>query len=214
LFSTIPRYYVIFLIATLTLLMVFFSGCHRIGWDSHSNPGNWKPPAQSGSSSHHSTSSRNALTMTNWTQNTHADISNGQSFLNSDEIKRQTVTLAWPLHGKVVSRFGKSNGRENRGIEIRAEPGSQVTAAADGKVAYVGAIRGYGAVVIIEHGHRLVTVYGGFGRTIVRKGMDIRRGHLLGTLLHSKRSTSPSLHFEVRLRSKPVDPIKFLEKTS
>jgi septal ring factor EnvC (AmiA/AmiB activator) len=199
---------------TLLFLTATLSSCYRTRWDNHSSPGSWKPPAQSGLSNYRTVPSYKSFTVTNGTQNANSDSSNNLSFQSVKENKQHSISLAWPLLGKVVSRFGTSNGSEGRGIDISAKPGSHVMAADDGRVAYVGSIRGYGRVVIIEHRYRLVTVYGGFGRTMVRKGMTIKRGHIMGTLANSHRSTHSILHFEVRLRSKPVDPLQYLEKTA
>ena len=210
----ISRNWIFLWTCILVFLTATFSGCYRTRWDSHSNLGNWKPPAQSGLSNYRTEPLHKSLTITKQTHNANPDTLNNLSRQSVEENKQHSISLSWPLLGKVVSRFGTSNGSKGRGIEISAKPEAHIMAADDGRVAYVGSIRGYGIVVIIEHRRRLVTVYGGFGRTMVRKGMIIRRGHFLGTLANSHRSTHSILHFEVRLRSKPVDPLLYLEKTA
>ncbi|MEJ2717560.1 MAG: LysM peptidoglycan-binding domain-containing M23 family metallopeptidase [Deltaproteobacteria bacterium] len=123
-------------------------------------------------------------------------------------------TLGWPLDGDIVSEFGVRRGILHNGIEISAEPGTPVRAAGDGRVGYVGNIKGYGNVVIIEHAKRLLTVYAHLQNTSAEKGKRISRGHLIGTVGKSGSEGKSSLYFEVRSRSKPRNPRFFLARRS
>ena len=180
------------ILGLFTVSAVMLSGCLRTSIDRQSAPGAWTPPAKSHGSQRPSKA---------------PDHTPG-------EAERIAVALAWPVRGDIISEFGESDGIGRRGIEIRTELGAHVGAAEYGKVAFVGPIRGFGRVVIVEHGRRLVTVYGGFGRVIVQKGMMVRRGQILGSLSKSSHHNGSSLRFQVRLRSKPVDPLRFLERIS
>ncbi|MEW6111381.1 MAG: peptidoglycan DD-metalloendopeptidase family protein [Thermodesulfobacteriota bacterium] len=144
----------------------------------------------------------------------------GRSFAGPGHVMKPQVPTAsqpsgkliWPVHGRIVSRFGTHNRAEQNGILISAENAAPVRAAADGKVGYVGSIKGYGNVVLIEHADRLVTVYAHLDGPSVEKGAPVKKGQAIGTVENSGRSGRADLYFEVRSRSKPVDPLPLLEK--
>jgi murein DD-endopeptidase MepM/ murein hydrolase activator NlpD len=123
-------------------------------------------------------------------------------------------TLAWPLDGSIISEFGVRRGILHNGIEISADAGSPVRAAADGRVGYVGSIKGYGNVVILQHANRLLTVYAHLEEIRAQKGKKISRGHPIGTVGGTGSEGKPSLYFEVRSRSKPRNPRFFLARKS
>lgn len=120
--------------------------------------------------------------------------------------------LSWPVRGRIVSEFGVRGGTQYNGIGIQAEEGTPVNAAASGKVGYVGTIPFYGNVVLIEHANRLVTVYGHLKEIRVANGAVIKRNEIVGTVGTSGRADVPSLYFEVRSRSKPRNPLFFLDQ--
>ena len=184
-------------------------GCLRVAYDRSSARNEWRPPAQS------SGSRSMAVRPPVGEVEAHAVEDSARDHNPVGANTEESVVferLSWPVRGDVLSQFGEGDGIEKRGIEIGVRAGAHVGAAAYGKVAYVGEIRGVGWVVIIEHARRLVTVYGGFDRVIVQKGMMVRRNQILGGLRTSPNLKGSSLHFEVRLRSKPVDPLQFLER--
>src|SRR3546814_4579953 len=72
-----------------------------------------------------------------------------------------------PVRGSVVRLYGQESqapGSTDKGISIRARPGAQVVAPFDGKIAYAGPFRGYGLILIIDHGGRYHTILAGFDR--------------------------------------------------
>lgn len=119
-------------------------------------------------------------------------------------------SLAWPVDGKVISEYGVRGGVQYNGIGIQAREGTPVKAAADGRVGSVKTIGEYGKVVLIEHADRLVTVYAHLKEIRVTNGEQVKRGQIIGTVGTSGRVETPSLHFEVRSRSKPRNPLFFL----
>lgn len=121
------------------------------------------------------------------------------------------AVLSWPVKGTVVSHFGVKDGVARNGIEIQAEDGATVRAAADGKVGYAGSITGLGKVLLIEHPDRFVTVYAHLKDLAVQGGSVIKKGEPVGTLGGTGPGNLGRLYFEVRSRSKPVDPIPLLE---
>lgn len=128
------------------------------------------------------------------------------------EVSDFTGKLAWPLNGKVISEFGVRGGIQHNGIEIEAPHGAPIRSAARGRVGYVGAIQGYGNIILIEHADRILTVYAHLKETNVIKGRTVSRGEIIGTIGRSARQDTPSLYFEVRSHSKPRNPRYFLDR--
>ncbi len=120
--------------------------------------------------------------------------------------------LRWPVAApRVTSRFGTRWGRPHEGIDMMAPIGTPVLAAAEGNVIYAGdQVRGYGNMVVLKHGDGLVTVYAHNSRLLVRAGDSVTVGQEIARVGDTGRSTAPHLHFEVRRRDVPVDPIPFL----
>lgn len=125
-------------------------------------------------------------------------------------VEEFTGILSWPVEGRVVSEFGVRDGLQHNGIVIEAAEGTPVSAAAEGKVGYVGQISGRVKVVLIEHPNRMVTVYAHLGEIRAAEGQLIKRGEIIGAVGSSGRVDSPSLYFEVRSRSNPRNPLFFL----
>ncbi|THD59423.1 LysM peptidoglycan-binding domain-containing protein [Phenylobacterium sp.] len=126
----------------------------------------------------------------------------------------------WPLTGAILSDFGpKAGGQRNDGINIQAETGAAVHAAADGDVAYAGdQVPGFGNLVLIKHADGWVTAYGHLGRVDVKMRQKVTQGQQIGQAGNSGGVPEPQLHFEVRYapnpleRAVPVDPKLVLPK--
>jgi murein DD-endopeptidase MepM/ murein hydrolase activator NlpD len=116
----------------------------------------------------------------------------------------------WPLSGRLTSAYGRRGRRHHDGIDIGAPRGTQVRAAADGRVAYVGSLRGYGRMIIVQHTDGFATVYAHNALQHVRVGAVVRRGDLIATVGRTGRTTGPNLHFEVRRDDVAYDPLAFL----
>ncbi len=121
------------------------------------------------------------------------------------------MTFIWPLQGKLLQTFSTSNGSRHDGIDIKASEGTPVKAAASGSVIYSNdTIRGYGNMVIIKHRDGFVTVYAHNSINLVKKGQDIRQGQVIGKVGQTGYATTPHLHFEIRLRAIPQNPLDYL----
>jgi murein DD-endopeptidase MepM/ murein hydrolase activator NlpD len=119
----------------------------------------------------------------------------------------------WPLKGTLVSGFGKRNGRPHTGIDIGAPAGTAVRAARAGEVAYSGnGYRGYGNLVILEHGDGERTYYAHNRKNLVRQGEKVRQGATIARVGSTGRATGPHLHFEIRRGSRILDPLSRLPK--
>jgi len=119
--------------------------------------------------------------------------------------------LAWPLDGEVSSGFGERGGKPHDGIDIPAERGTPVEAAADGVVLYSGdEIKGYGNLVIIRHSGGIITVYAHGDKNLVSEGDEVKAGQQVAQVGDSGTATTTHLHFEVRVDEQPRDPLDYL----
>ena len=123
--------------------------------------------------------------------------------------------IAWPTQGDLLISFGDSraDGRLKwQGIHIASDTGSKVLAAAPGKVVFADWLRGFGMMVIIDHGNELLTVYGYCDTLLARVGDNVEAGEDVATVGQSGGQTIPGLYFEVRSKGKSVDPVEWLEE--
>jgi lipoprotein NlpD len=120
--------------------------------------------------------------------------------------------LRWPLSGKIVSSFSSQvKAGHGRGIEISAQSGSKVVAAAAGKVIYSGdGVKGYGHLIILQHENDLFTVYGFNQKNFVSQGDFVSQGERIALSGKPPSGDSARLHFEVRQGKQPVNPILYL----
>jgi len=118
--------------------------------------------------------------------------------------------------GYVTDKFGLridpfiERAKHHNGIDISAEPGTEVYAPAAGRVEKAENIYtpwvGYGKHVIIDHGNGYKTLYGHLSQIRVRTGQQIDRGHVIGLVGETGRATGPHLHYEVSLKGKQLNP--------
>lgn len=118
------------------------------------------------------------------------------------------ITWQWPVQGTVTSGFGKQReGIANEGITIAAAQNSEIHAAADGTVAFVGNdVRDYGNMVILRHANGDMSSYAHAEHITVAKGMRVKQGDTIGYVGTSGRAKSPQLHFAIRSGDRAVDP--------
>ena len=127
-------------------------------------------------------------------------------------------TLAWPLNGTVTVQYGSrvhpvfKTKVFNSGIDIKAASGTPVKAAAPGEVLYQGWLRGFGQVVIIDHGGDLSTVYAHLGGASVREGSTVKTGTVIGKVGNTGADSEYGLHFEVRKGGAAQNPMNYLKK--
>ncbi len=121
--------------------------------------------------------------------------------------------FAWPVKGRVISRFGpKAKGLQNDGINIAAPRGAPVMAAENGVVAYAGnELRGFGNLLLIKHAGGWVTAYAHNGRLLVKRGEKVRKGQNIATVGSTGSVKNPQLHFELRRGMRATDPSKYLQ---
>jgi len=118
--------------------------------------------------------------------------------------------LAWPVSGRISSRFGPRWGRMHNGIDIAVVVGTSVRAAAAGVVTFSGWNGGYGRLVILDHGNGVCTYYGHNSAITVSRGQHVAAGERIARSGNSGISTGPHVHFEVRVDGKPQNPENYL----
>lgn len=116
------------------------------------------------------------------------------------------IAMVWPAKGEIIQRFTP----QTKGIDIAGPIGEPVIAAAGGNVVFAGdAVRGFGNLVIVDHGDGFITAYAHNDKLLVKKGDAVAKSQKIATLGQSG-TTSPRLHFEVRRNGTPVDPLRYL----
>ena len=126
--------------------------------------------------------------------------------------------LPWPTEGRVVSAFGvqvhpRFGTRTFRnGIDIEANEGTVIRAVYAGHVVYTGWFKGYGNLIILDHGHDYYTLYAHVGEVRVREGEDVRQGQEIGTVGDTGSLAGSRLYFEVRYQGRPQDPAAWLQE--
>ena len=131
-------------------------------------------------------------------------------------LKPKKGILALPVQGKLISGYGRQKNIEfntytfNSGIDISAPLGQVVHAAGSGEIIYTGNIKGYGQIIIIDHGGRITTLYAHLSKILIDIGEKVKKGQSIGQVGDSGGVSSTRLHFEVRVEGKPTDPMNWL----
>jgi septal ring factor EnvC (AmiA/AmiB activator) len=124
--------------------------------------------------------------------------------------------LPWPVAGRVRIGFGRRKHPKfdtytiENGIEIAAPEGAAVTAVHEGTVAFADRFRGYGLMVVLDHGGKHHTLYAHLADVRVQPGQQVAAGQVLGVVGSSVEG--PGLYFEVRFQGRPEDPADWLTR--
>ena len=120
----------------------------------------------------------------------------------------EALEFAWPAKGEVIAGFDETKNR--KGIDLAGGAGDPVLAAAEGKVVYAGeGLRGYGKLIIIKHNNTFLTAYAHNQTILVKEDQSVKKGQKIAEMGNSD-SDRVKLHFEIRERGRPVDPMKYL----
>jgi murein DD-endopeptidase MepM/ murein hydrolase activator NlpD len=142
-----------------------------------------------------------------------------QELLRVLRESRDTISAMptiWPVEGFISSPFGmrfssfSGRGEFHKGLDIRARPGTPITAPGRGVVSAAGGDGAYGLSVEIQHSRTITTKYGHMQRITVREGQQVRRGDVIGFVGSTGRSTGPHLHYEVKLNGVQVNPLRYI----
>lgn len=131
----------------------------------------------------------------------------------------------WPfslptLSPVITSRFGNDRvyggglwQQHHTGVDFRLGNGEPVLAVADGWVVFSEKLEVHGNIVAIDHGNGLMTSYSHLSEKLVREGMFVRQGQVIGLGGNTGRSSGPHLHLEVAINGVIIDPIRFMALT-
>lgn len=152
------------------------------------------------------------LTKNKGSKNTQAP----SAYKNSPQAPETVVSTAnqewhWPAKGKVIAKFS-TKAPTNKGIDIEGSLGESVFAAGAGSVVYAGSgLLGYGNLVIIKHDDQFLSAYAHNKKLLVKENQDVKAGQTIAEI-GSSGTDKVKLHFEIRHKGKPVDPLRYLPK--
>ena len=142
---------------------------------------------------------------------------NLNKFLSESYEVQQSLPYFWPMkgghftsfYGPRLSPFGYSRDF-HAGIDLAEAVGTELYAAADGRIILASYNGGYGRMVKIQHRFGFRTYYAHMSRVYVRTGQSVKKGQLIGRVGATGRVTGPHLHYEVRVGDRHIDPLPFL----
>lgn len=118
--------------------------------------------------------------------------------------------LQLPVRGELTGRFGdlrQDSGAPWRGVFIRTAPSQEVRAIASGRVVFADWLRGFGNLLIVDHGNGYMSLYGNNESLFKRTGEDIRAGDVIASTGNSGGNPETGLYFEIRYQSRPFNPL-------
>jgi septal ring factor EnvC (AmiA/AmiB activator) len=127
--------------------------------------------------------------------------------------------LPWPAAGRVRSTFGRHKHPKfdtytvQNGIEIEARADTPVTAVHEGSVVFAERFKGYGLMVVVDHGGKHHSLYAHLGEARVQPGQRVAAGEVIGTV-GTTTLEGPGLYFEMRFQGRPEDPVEWLRPPS
>jgi septal ring factor EnvC (AmiA/AmiB activator) len=124
---------------------------------------------------------------------------------------RQRGNLRLPVRGAVSGRFGspRDGGGTWRGLFIKAGNGSEVKAVAGGRVVFAEWMRGFGNLLIIDHGDAYLSIYGNNDALLKQVGQTVKGGETVASVGNSGGNPESGLYFELRHQGQPIDPMKW-----
>lgn len=141
-------------------------------------------------------------------------ISERQKIKLPSDFGKSKGKLPPPLKGKILKNVKKTGERaieNNKGIFIDAPSGTEVMAVFSGRVDYSGVLKGYGQVIVINHGERYFTISAYLHELKKNKGDTVAAGDVIGYVGEAGLSTGPALYFEIRKGDENLDPLKWLK---
>lgn len=128
-----------------------------------------------------------------------------------ENFARQKGQLRLPVRGTVLGRFGKprDGGGQWRGLFIRSDSGTPVKAVANGQVVFSEWMRGFGNLLIVDHGNAYLSIYGNNDSLLKQVGQAVTGGETIATVGNTGGNAESGLYFEIRHKGQPVDPMSW-----
>ena len=142
----------------------------------------------------------------------------GRKHRESVLFSTQKGRLAVPANGNIIARFGPSKTGDykaftfQKGIDIRVERGEPVRSVFRGEVMFAEWLKGYGNLLIINHGENYYSLYAHVEEVFKQRGERVDTGEVIATAGDTGSIKGLCLHFEIRHHGKPVNPMKWLKK--
>lgn len=125
--------------------------------------------------------------------------------------------LPWPARGQMLHKFGTergANGLSWQGVLIGAEQGKPVHSISHGRVAFAGPLKGFGLLMIVDHGDGYMSLYGRNERLLKEVGDWVRTGEPVANVGQGAGDERPGLYFEIRHNGEPYNPVKWCRGAS
>lgn len=126
------------------------------------------------------------------------------------QAQARTGKLPLPVRGELAGRFGsprQDSGAPWRGLFIRTAAGQEVHAITDGRVVFADWLRGFGNLIIVDHGKGYMSLYGNNESLFKHAGESVRGGDVIASTGNSGGNPETGLYFELRFQSRPFDPL-------
>ena len=139
-----------------------------------------------------------------------------QAQINSEfkgDLSTLKGSLSWPIKGRLAQTFGSPRADSHwDGVLIEANEGTEIKAVMEGKVVYAEWLKGYGMLLIIDHGHGLMTLYA-FNQSLYKHtGEWVESGDVIATVVQSGGRNQAGLYFGIRQNGTPVDPLEWCHR--
>jgi septal ring factor EnvC (AmiA/AmiB activator) len=120
--------------------------------------------------------------------------------------------LHLPVRGELVAKYGsrRGDGPSWKGLFIRTAEGAEVKAVADGRVVFADWLRGFGNLIIIDHGSQYMTIYGNNEALLKRAGDVVKTGDVIANAGNSGGNEQSGLYFEMRHQGRAFDPLEWV----
>lgn len=139
------------------------------------------------------------------------EIENAYEPVPGGQFAQQRGNLRLPVRGSISGRYGaaREGGGTWRGLFIKAGAGSEVKAIANGRVVFAEWMRGFGNLLIVDHGDAYLSIYGNNDSLLKHVGQMVKGGDTVATVGNSGGNPDSGLYFEIRHQGQPVDPMKW-----
>lgn len=130
----------------------------------------------------------------------------------STQMARTRGDLPWPVQGTLSASFKRKSGVHHNGIIINAGAGTPVKAVHTGRVVFADWIRGFGNLLIVDHGDHIMTLYAHLQRFTHSPGEKVATGDVIGHVGNSGGQPRAALYFEVRRNGEPINPGRWIAR--
>lgn len=148
---------------------------------------------------------------------TPAPVSNKVKNISPGAFRSFKGLLKMPVKGKIICFFGRHTNSHSKtvnfktGIDIKADRGEPIYSVYDGQILYSNWFKGYGNMIIIDHGNHFYTVYAHAEELFKAKGDYVESGEVIATVGDTGSMIGPKLYFELRHHGRPVNPLDWLK---